>query len=208
MNRGLLLVISGPSGAGKGSVCDAYKKKHDDAWNSVSMTTRSPREGEVEGVSYFFSSIPEFKKKIENNEFLEYAEVYGNFYGTPKAEVEKKLAQGIDVILEIDIQGALNVQENTNEGIFIFILPPSMNELKKRIIGRGSETPESLLTRFTSAYNEINYVSKYNYAITNNTIEMAYCDLRSIVRAEKCRVTRVTNEILSLKEEDLNEFFD
>ena len=85
MNRGLLLVISGPSGAGKGSVCDAYKKKHDDVWNSVSMTTRSPREGEVEGVSYFFSSIPEFKKKIENNEFLEYAEVYGNFYGTPKA---------------------------------------------------------------------------------------------------------------------------
>lgn len=208
MNRGLLLVISGPSGAGKGSVCAAYKKKHDDVWNSVSMTTRRPREGEVEGVSYFFSSIPEFKKKIENNEFLEYAEVYGNFYGTPKAEVEKKLAQGIDVILEIDIQGALNVQENTTEGIFIFILPPSMNELKKRIIGRGSETPESLLTRFTSAYNEINYVSKYNYAITNHTIEKAYCDLRSIVIAEKCRVTRVTNEILSLKEEDLNEFFD
>jgi len=127
----------------------------------------------------------------------------GNFYGTPRAEVEKKLAAGSDVILEIDIQGALNVQENTTEGIFIFILPPSMNELKKRIIGRGSETPESLLTRFKSAYNEINYVSKYNYAITNHTVEQAYSDLMCIVRAERCRVTRVTNEILTLKEEEL-----
>lgn len=208
MSRGLLLVISGPSGAGKGSVCEAYKIKHDNAWNSVSMTTRRPRNGEVEGISYYFVSIPEFKKKIENNEFLEYAEVYGNFYGTPRAGVEERLAEGHDVILEIDIQGALNVQENTSEGIFIFILPPSMNELKKRIIGRGSETPESLLTRFKSAYNEINYVSKYNYAITNNTIGQACDDLFCIVKAERCRVTRVSNEILSLKEEDFNEFID
>lgn len=208
MSRGLLLVISGPSGAGKGSVCDAYKIKHDNAWNSVSMTTRSPRNGEIEGISYYFVTIPEFEKKIDNNEFLEYAKVYGNFYGTPRAGVEEKLAEGQDVILEIDIQGALNVQENTSEGIFVFILPPSMNELKKRIIGRGSETPESLLTRFKSAYNEINYVSKYNYAITNNTIGQACDDLNCIVKAEKCRVTRVSNEILSLKEEDFNEFFD
>jgi guanylate kinase len=204
MSRGLLLVISGPSGAGKGTVCDAYKKNcGNHVWNSVSMTTRSPRAGEVEGESYFFVTREEFQEKIENDEFLEYAEVYGNFYGTPRAEVEKKLAEGSDVILEIDIQGALNVQENTSEGIFIFILPPSMNELKKRIIGRGSETPESLLTRFKSAYNEINYVSKYNYAITNHTVEQAFTDLMCIVRAERCRVTRVSNEILSLKEEEL-----
>lgn len=204
MNRGLLLVISGPSGAGKGTVCDAYKKNcGNHVWNSVSMTTRAPRAGEVEGESYYFVKREEFQKKIENDEFLEFAEVYGNFYGTPKAEVEKKLAEGSDVILEIDIQGALNVQENTTEGIFIFILPPSMNELKKRIIGRGSETPESLLTRFKSAYNEINYVSKYNYAITNHTVEQAYSDLMCIVRAERCRVTRVSNEILTLKEEEL-----
>jgi len=157
----------------------------------------------VEGESYYFVTREEFQRKIDNDEFLEFAEVYGNFYGTPRAEVEKKLAAGSDVILEIDIQGALNVQENTTEGIFIFILPPSMNELKKRIIGRGSETPESLLTRFKSAYNEINYVSKYNYAITNHTVEQAYSDLMCIVRAERCRVTRVTNEILTLKEEEL-----
>src|SRR5690554_5097875 len=158
MSRGLLLVISGPSGAGKGTVCEAYKKNcKNNVWNSVSMTTRAPRAGEVHGESYYFVSREEFLKKIEEDAFLEYAEVYGNYYGTPRKEVEDKLAAGYDVILEIDIQGALNVQENTSEGIFIFILPPSMNELKKRIIGRGSETPESLLTRFKSAYNEINY---------------------------------------------------
>jgi len=168
------------------------------------MTTRAPRAGEVEGESYYFVSREEFKAMIENDEFLEYAEVYGNYYGTPRAEVEKKLSEGTDVILEIDIQGALNVQENTTEGIFIFILPPSMNELRNRIIGRGSETPESLLTRFKSAYNEINYVNKYNYAITNHTVEQAYQDLICIVRAEKCRVTRVSNEILTLKEEKLS----
>lgn len=204
MNRGLLLVISGPSGAGKGTVCDAYKNKCGQrVWNSVSMTTRAPRAGEVEGESYFFVTKEEFQEKIQRDEFLEYAEVYGNYYGTPRLEVEKKLEEGFDVILEIDIQGALNVQENTTEGIFIFILPPSMNELKNRIIGRGSETPESLLTRFKSAYNEINYVSKYNYAITNHTVDQAFQDLLCIVRAEKCRVTRVSNEILTLKEEEL-----
>lgn len=204
MSRGLLLVISGPSGAGKGTVCEAYKSHcKNRVWNSVSMTTRAPRAGEVDGESYFFVTREEFQSRIEEDAFLEYAEVYGNFYGTPRKEVEEKLAEGYDVILEIDIQGALNVQENTSEGIFIFILPPSMNELKKRIIGRGSETPESLLTRFKSAYNEINYVSKYNYAITNHTVEQAYNDLLCIVRAERCRVTRVTNEILTLKEEEL-----
>lgn len=204
MNRGLLLVISGPSGAGKGTVCDAYKKDCDNqVWNSVSMTTRSPREGEVHGESYFFVTREEFIRKIEQDEFIEHAEVYGNYYGTPRKEVEEKLKEGRDVILEIDIQGALNVQENTSEGIFIFILPPSMNELKKRIIGRASETPESLLLRFKAAYNEINYVSKYNYAITNHTVKQAYEDLKAIVRAEKCRVTRVSNEVLSLKEEEL-----
>lgn len=208
MNRGLLLVISGPSGAGKGTVCSAYTSSQDNVWNSVSATTRAPRAGEKHGESYFFMEREDFQAKIEEGEFLEHALVYGNYYGTPRSEVEKKLAQGIDVILEIDIQGALNVKENTDEGIFIFILPPSMNELKKRIIGRGSETSESLLLRFKAAYNELNYISKYNYAITNHTVEQAYNELRSIVVAEKCRVTRVNNEILSLKEEDLHELID
>ena len=204
MSRGLLLIISGPSGAGKGTVCDAYKENcENNIWNSVSMTTRAPRTGEVEGESYYFVSREEFQIMIENDGFLEYAEVYGNYYGTPRAEVEHKLCEGKDVILEIDIQGALNVQENTTEGIFLFILPPSMNELRNRIIGRGSETPESLLTRFKSAYNEINYVNKYNYAITNHTVEQACQDLKCIVRAERCRVTRVSNEILTLKEEKI-----
>jgi guanylate kinase len=208
MNRGLLLVISGPSGAGKGTVCKEYTDNHDNVWNSVSATTRKPRAGEVEGQSYFFLSREEFEQRIEEDDFLEYAEVYGNYYGTPKSEVDKKLADGIDVILEIDIQGALNVQENTTEGIFIFILPPTMSELRKRIVGRGSESPESLITRFKAAYNEINYVSKYNYAIINNTVVNSYEKLRSIIVAEKCRVTRISNEVLSLKEENINEFND
>lgn len=205
--RGLLLVISGPSGAGKGTVCRAYIDKCKKVWNSVSVTTRKPRQGEVEGESYFFISEEEFKRKIKENELLEYAEVYGNFYGTPRKEVEEKLKQGIDVILEIDIQGALNIKKNTEDGVFIFILPPSMEELKNRIVGRKSETKESLIERFTSAYKEISYVSSYHYVIINNTVEEAYKDLSSIVRAEKLKVSRVNNTILaSLREENLNEF--
>lgn len=206
-DRGLLLVISGPSGAGKGTVCSAYKKECGKVWNSVSVTTRKPRKGEIEGESYFFISKESFQEKIKNNELLEYAEVYGNFYGTPRKEVEEKLAEGKDVILEIDIQGALNVKKNTKDGVFIFILPPSMKELKNRIVGRKSETKESLIQRFTSAYKEISYVSSYHYVIINNTVGEAYKDLQSIVRAEKLKVSRVNNKILaSLKEENLNEF--
>lgn len=208
MNRGLLLVLSGPSGAGKGTVCREYTERHRDVWNSVSATTRQPRAGEVHGESYFFLSREEFLKRIAEDDFLEYAEVYGNYYGTPRSEVEKKLSEGVDVILEIDIQGALNVQENTSEGIFVFILPPTMSELKKRIVGRGSETPESLITRFKSAFDELNYVSKYNYAIINKTVAESYEKLRSIVVAEKCRVTRISKELVSLKEENINAFND
>ncbi|MBS4804263.1 MAG: guanylate kinase, partial [Clostridium sp.] len=159
-NRGVLIVISGPSGAGKGTICKALLEKHKNIYLSVSATTRTPREGEVEGVNYYFLTKEDFEEKVRNNGFLEYANVHGNFYGTPKVNVEKMLEDGKDVILEIDIQGALQVKENFKEGVFIFILPPSMEELKQRIIKRGSETEESLMTRFKNAYKEINYVSK------------------------------------------------
>ena len=191
MNRGLLFVISGPSGAGKGTICSAYLKDAQNTWLSVSATTRSPRAGETEGTSYFFLDRAEFLEKLDQGDFLESAEVYGNFYGTPKSRVEEKLEMGYDVILEIDIQGALKVQENTKDGIFIFILPPTMEELKQRIIRRGSETPESLIRRFESAFEEINYISKYNYAVINTTVEEALGNVRAIVQAEKCRVDRV-----------------
>ena len=202
--RGLLLVISGPSGAGKGTICKALIEKNS-FWISVSATTRKPRQGEVDGKSYYFTSKEEFLERIEKKDFLEYAEVYGNYYGTPKSKVIEMLDNGNDVILEIDIQGALKVKEAFPEGIFIFILPPSMEELKQRIIRRGSETPESLMTRFKSAYKEINYVSKYNYAVVNDTVEEAVKKIEAIVVAERSRVDRMKDTIINSKEELIHE---
>jgi guanylate kinase len=196
---GLLIVISGPSGAGKGTICKALLERND-FWLSVSATTRTPRNGEAEGTNYYFMTKDAFLKKIDEGDFLEFAEVYGNYYGTPKSKVFNALEKGNDVILEIDIQGALKVKENYPEGIFIFILPPSMEELKNRIINRGSETPETLMTRFKSAYKEINYVSKYNYAVVNDTVEEAVKKIESILTAEKCRVDRIKDMILDSKE--------
>lgn len=204
-SRGALIVISGPSGAGKGTICKALLEKNDDLFISVSATTRSPRAGEVEGVNYYFTEREEFKKKIEAGDFLEHAEVYGNFYGTPKSKVEEMLSEGKNVILEIDIQGALKVKENSKEGIFIFILPPSMEELKQRIINRGSETTESLMTRFKSAYQEINYISKYNYAVVNDEVHKAVCKIEAILTAEKCRVDRIKEKILNSEEGFIHE---
>ena len=194
-NKGVLIVISGPSGAGKGTICKALLEKHKDIHLSVSATTRNPRQGEVHGINYYFLNKDEFLKKVEEDDFLEWAEVYGNCYGTPKSNVQELLDSGKDVILEIDIQGALKVKENTEEGVFIFILPPSMEELKQRIINRGSETPESLMRRFNSAYQEINYISKYNYAVVNDTVENAVNKIENILAAEKCRVDRIQGTI-------------
>lgn len=205
-NKGLLIVLSGPSGAGKGTICKELIESGD-FYLSVSATTRKPREGEVEGKNYYFLTKEEFRKKITEDGFLEYAEVYDNLYGTPRSKVLEAIEEGKDVILEIDIQGALKVKEKYPQGVFIFILPPSMEELKQRIINRGSETPESLVKRFKSAYQEINYVSKYNYAVVNDTVDDAVSKIKGILSAEKCRVDRIKDDILNSKEEFIHDQF-
>ena len=199
-DKGLLIVISGPSGAGKGTICKALVER-EDYYISVSATTRSPRAGAVDGKSYYFLNKEDFIMKIESGDFLEHAEVHGNLYGTPKSSVLEKLDEGKDVILEIDIQGALKVKENYPDGVFIFILPPSMEELKNRLIGRGSETPESLMTRFNTAFKEINYISKYNYAVVNDEVDAAVEKIEGILLAERCRVDRVKEIMLNSKED-------
>ena len=204
MKKGNLIVISGPSGAGKGTICKALLEREDNLYISVSATTRSPRKGEVNGVNYYFLTQEEFKKKVDNNEFLEWAEVHGNYYGTPKFNVEEMINEGKNIILEIDVQGALNVKKNCEDGVFIFILPPSMEELKRRIIARGSETPESLIKRFKTAYEEINYISKYNYAVVNDDLEDAVKKLQNILYAVDCRVSNIDYDILDFKEGLIN----
>ena len=202
--KGILIVISGPSGTGKGTICKALAQTNK-YWISVSATSRKPRVDEVDGSTYFFLTVDDFKNRILQKDFLEYAQVYGNYYGTPKSNVQKKLESGDDVILEIDIQGALKIKETFPEGIFIFVLPPSMEELKKRITLRQSETAESLMTRFKSAYKELNYISKYNYAVVNTTVKSAVNKIESIIIAEKCRVDRIQGSILDSKEGILHE---
>lgn len=188
--KGLLIVISGPSGAGKGTICREWLCKHPEAVLSVSATTRTPRPCEISGVNYFYKTHKEFEEMIEENDFLEYAKVYDNYYGTPRKYVQNHLLSGKDVILEIDIQGALQVKERFDEGVFIFIVPPTMEELKKRIVKRGTENPEAILKRFNCAYEELNFISRYNYVVINDKVDDAINKIEAIIIAEKCRVNR------------------
>ena len=194
--KGLLLVVSGPSGAGKGTICKALLNKNDQIKLSVSATTRKPRNGEVHGVNYFFIEKEEFTKMIENGEFLEYAQIYDNFYGTPKAAIIECLEKGQDVILEIEMQGARQIKEVYPEGVFIFVLPPSLEELKSRIVGRGTETQEEIEKRFSCAFEEINQIVNYDYFIVNEDIEKSVSDVEAIICAEKNKVTRYKNNII------------
>ena len=187
MRKGFLIVVSGPSGAGKGTVCSAFLKEHEDVAYSVSATTREPRAGEQEGVNYYFLSRGEFEAMIENGELLEWAEVYGNYYGTPLKKIEEKLSKGQDILLEIDTQGALNVQKKFPDGVYVFILPPSIEELAKRLRGRGTDSEEAVERRLAAAAGEIAVAREYTYTIVNDTVEHSVQTLAAIVSAEHAR---------------------
>ena len=204
--KGDLIVISGPSGCGKDSICNKVIKKRKNIQISVSMTTREKRQGEKEGKDYYFVTKEEFEKSIENDDLLEYAIVHEkDYYGTPQSNLFKILEEGTDVILIIDIQGALQIKEKYPEAIFIFILPPSMRELKKRLIKRGSETKESMFRRFKSMYKEINEIVKYNYVVVNDELDEAVNKVIAILDSQKCRVDRIEELDVSSIEEVMHE---
>ncbi|MBE9912666.1 MULTISPECIES: guanylate kinase [Paenibacillus] len=188
MAKGLLFVLSGPSGVGKGTVCTALRGKLPKLVYSVSATTRSPRAGEVDGVNYFFKTREQFLDMMQNDELLEHAEYVGNYYGTPRDFVEKTLQSGNDIILEIEVQGALQVKEKFPEGVFIFLLPPSLDELKDRIVGRGTESKATIDHRMSVAVDEIGLMKHYDYAVVNDEIDCACKRIESIIVAEHCKV--------------------
>ena len=190
MKKGFLLVVSGPSGVGKGTVLHDLMNTQKNLVYSVSATTRNKRDGEIEGVSYFYKTHDEFKQMIEDDEFLEYAEVHNNYYGTPKEFVDRKINEGKIVVLEIDVQGAVNVKNNTDNAVYIFLAPPSLSELKNRIVGRGTETEQDINVRMRNARKELEYIKYYDYLVINDHINSAINSVNEIINAEKHKVFR------------------
>jgi len=199
--KGLLIVLSGPSGVGKGTVRKEIFSQADTAFEySISMTTRAPRPGEVDGVDYFFKSREEFEELIEQDKLLEHAEFVGNYYGTPVDYVRETLDAGKDVFLEIEVKGARQVREKFPEGLFIFLMPPSLSELKNRIVTRGTETEELINNRLLSAREEIEMMELYDYVVENDQVELACERIKAIVMAEHCRRERVEHRYKKLLE--------
>lgn len=202
MKQGRLIVISGPSGTGKGSIIKKVMERWPAAEFSISMTTRGKREGEEHGVHYYFATREEFEATIEDGGFLEWADVFGNYYGTPKAPVEKRLAEGADIILDIDIQGAMNVRKAMPGAVLIFILPPSMKELRRRLEHRGTDAQDVIEKRLAKALTEIGTAREYDYVVVNDDLDVAAEQVLSIVQASHLEVDETIEETIRRYEEE------
>jgi guanylate kinase len=196
--HGILIVLSGPSGTGKGTICKELLASCPNLHYSISATTRSPRMGETNGVNYWFISPDEFKTMIRQEELLEWAEVYGNYYGTPRRCVEDMLASGRDVVLEIDTQGAMQVKKKFAQGVFVFIAPPSLEELENRIVKRGADSPAVIAKRLGCVKDELEFAPQYDYAVVNDEVAAATARITAIILAEKCRMKRNADLIEAL----------
>ncbi|HJB87259.1 guanylate kinase [Mordavella massiliensis] len=202
-NKGILIVVSGFSGAGKGTIMRALLDKYEETYAlSVSATTRDPRPGEVEGREYFFRTVEEFEKMIAKEDLIEYAKYVDNYYGTPRTYVEEQLERGRDVILEIEIQGALKVKEKFPETLLLFVTPPSAAELKRRLEGRGTETPEVIASRMKRAREEAEYMDRYDYLIINDDLNECVEEMHQIIQGEHRRSYR-NNAFMEHMKEDL-----
>ena len=200
--KGILFILSGPSGVGKGTVRKKLFKQATNLKYSISITTREKRPGERDGIDYFFKTKEEFQKLIEQDQLLEYAKYVNNYYGTPRNYVEEELANGNDVFLEIEVQGALQVKKNFPKGVFIFLFPPSLEELKNRIISRGTESSELVKNRLKEAKKEIDLMSEYDYVVVNDRVDLAVRKIQAIIQSEHCKRERIEKQYKKILEDD------
>jgi len=205
-NTGQLIVISAPSGSGKGTIISKLLENDSkNRWLSVSTTSRAPHANDIPGETYNFVTKEEFEELVAKDYFIEYTNYVGNYYGTPKEMIKKKIDQGIDVILEIEIEGANNIKKIIPEALFIFIMPPSLKTMVQRLKNRKTDSKDKIIERFRTAYKEINEVTQYNYVVVNDDLDVAVDKVEAIIKAEKCRVDRIEEVYLDTKEEEIHE---